>query len=140
MIRLSIAIPTASVVVAFNKLVCEEGGNPHHVLDAGRIESAIHSAFYPGTPPFAYGGIAKLAGALCFYLTKGHAFQDGNKRVAVLTAISFMNQHGWELVYPLEESESINSLAELVDGAAASSISKDEMVEWFDRHKRLLDE
>jgi len=120
MIRVAIGLPKASVIAQINQLVCEEGSNPHHVLDMNRIESAIHSAFYPGSPPSAYGGIAKLAGALCFYLTKGHAFQDGNKRTAVLTAITFMNEHGWELVYPLGEGENLDALADLVDAAAGA--------------------
>jgi death-on-curing protein len=140
MIRVSIGLPKASAVVLINQLVCEAEGNPHQVLDMDRIESAIHSAFYPGSPPFAYGGIAKLAGALCFYLTKGHAFQDGNKRTAVLTAITFMNEHGWELVYPLGDEENLDALADVVEGAAAGSVSKDEMIEWFERHKRLLED
>jgi len=140
MIRVSIGLPKASAVVLINQLVCEAEGNPHQVLDMDRIESAIHSAFYPGSPPFAYGGIAKLAGALCFYLTKGHAFQDGNKRTAVLTAITFMNEHGWELVYPLGDVENLDALADVVEGAAAGSVNKDEMIEWFERHKRLLED
>ena len=52
------------------------------VLDKGKIESALHTAFYPGSEPFQNDGVARLAGALCFYLTKAHAFQDGNKRTA----------------------------------------------------------
>jgi death-on-curing protein len=139
MIPMTVGLPKASTIIRINHLICTEGSNPHLVLDLNRIESAIHSAFYPGFPPFAYGGIARLAGALCFYLTKGHAFQDGNKRTAVLTAITFMNEHGWELVYPLGGEESPDALADLVDGTAAGSTTKDEMIEWFERHKRLIE-
>jgi death-on-curing family protein len=74
---------------------------------------------------------------LCFYLTKGHAFQDGNKRTAVLTAITFMNDNGWDLVYPLNPGESIDALADLAEACASGTVSKDEMIDWFDRHKRL---
>jgi prophage maintenance system killer protein len=120
-----------------NKIVCEAEGHPHHVLNSDRIESALHSAFYPGTPPFAFGGIAKLAGAMCFYLTKGHAFQDGNKRTAALAAISFMNLHGWDLVYPLD-GETIDAMADIVESVAAGTCGRDEMIEWFELHKRLV--
>jgi len=138
MTRLTVGLPQASTIVRINKLVCGEGQN-HHVLDMNRIESALHSAFYPGSPPFVYGGIARLAGALCFYLTKGHAFQDGNKRTAVLTAITFMNEHGWELVYPLGGDETPDALADLVDAVASGSLGRDEMIEWFELHKRLTE-
>lgn len=68
--------PTLAAVIETNKLVCEAGGNPHQCLNAGKIESAIASAFYPGSYPFAHGGLAKVAGALCFYIVKAHAFLD----------------------------------------------------------------
>jgi adenine deaminase len=75
-------------------MICEEQSNPHAVIREGGIDSAIHSAFYPGLPPFQHGGIAKLAGALCYYLTKAHAFMDGNKRTAALVAVSFSSSYG----------------------------------------------
>jgi death-on-curing protein len=34
--------------------------------------------------------VAEMASALCFGLAKNHAFQDGNKRVALTTAASFV--------------------------------------------------
>lgn len=140
MIRIPIAPPTTSLIVKLNEMICTEGKNPHQVLNSDRVESAIHSAFYPGSPPFVYGGIAKIAGALCYFLTKGHAFQDGNKRTAVLAALSFMNKHGWDLVYPLGTDETQDALAELVDGTAAGKFSKEDMVNWFENHKRLIED
>lgn len=118
-------------------MICEEQSNPHTVLRENGIESAIHSAFYPGSPPFAHGGIAKLAGTLCYYLTKAHVFMDGNKRTAALTAVSFLNDHGWDISYPYDEQKDINALAEMVDACAASTISKEEVIAWFDTHKVL---
>jgi prophage maintenance system killer protein len=75
-----IFLPKADAVLAVNKYVCEQGGNPHHCYDIDKVGSAIATAFYPGACPFALGGLAKVAGALCFYLVKGHAFMDGNER------------------------------------------------------------
>jgi len=72
-----IFIPTTEAVVAINKFVCEQGNNPHLCHNPGRIESAINTAFYPGTYPFALGGLAKVSAALCFYLVKAHAFWMG---------------------------------------------------------------
>ena len=72
-------IPSENLIIETNKYICSEGSNPHHCYDVGKLESAIHSAFYPGSYPFAAGGLAKIAGALCFYLVKGHPFMDGKK-------------------------------------------------------------
>jgi hypothetical protein len=34
------------------------GGNPVHCYGIGKVESALHSAFFPGAAPFQHGGIA----------------------------------------------------------------------------------
>lgn len=132
--------PTLEAVLEVNKIVCEEGGNPHQCLSTGKIESAISSAFYPGSYPFAHGGLAKVAGALCFYLVKAHAFLDGNKRTGALVAITFLNMHGLDLAYPLDEDKNINGLAEIIDGCAASTLSQEELKSWFDNHKVFIEE
>jgi death on curing protein len=133
-----ISIPTTEAVIGINKLVCHEGGNLHQCLDKGKIESAIHTAFYPGSFPFALGGIVKVAGALCFYLIKSHPFMDGNKRTGALTAITFLNQHGWDLRYPLNTKSHTNELAKVIKQCAAGSVSKEELMEWFENHKVLI--
>jgi death-on-curing protein len=131
-----IFLPTAEAVLSVNKYVCAQGGNPHHCYDVGKVESAISTAFYPGSYPFAHGGLARVAGALCFYLVKSHAFMDGNK----LAAIAFLNQHGLDLQYPLDEKRDVNALAETIEACAAGSVDKDQLIEWFDRHKIELEE
>ncbi len=135
-----IFVPTVAAVIAVNKLVCEDGGNPHVCVDSGKIESAISTAFYPGTYPFVHGGLAGVAGALCFYLVKAHAFADGNKRTGALTAITFLNNHGMDLGYPVDELVGLNGLSEIVDQCAASEITKEELIDWFEQHKIYLEE
>ena len=118
-----------------NKFLCHEGKNPFKILDAGKISSAIHTAFYPGSYPFKAGGIAKIAGALCFYLVQAHAFLDGNKRTGSMVAIRFMELNGWELSYPFEDSNGKTALANIIESCAASKVSKVELIGWFDQHK-----
>ena len=132
--------PTLEAVTEANKIVCEAGGNPHQYLDTGKIESAIASAFYPGSYPFAHGGLAKVAGALCFYLVKAHAFLDGNKRTGALTAITFLNMHGLDLEYPMNIEKNLNGLAEIIEACAESRVSQDQLKDWFESHKVYLDE
>ncbi|HPI40259.1 MAG TPA: Fic family protein, partial [Pseudobdellovibrionaceae bacterium] len=122
-------------IIAVNKYVCDRGENPHHCYDLGKIESAISAAFYPGNYPFHHGEIAKVAGALCFYLVKCHAFMDGNKRTGALVAIAFLNQHGLDLQYPIDKKLNINSLAEVIENCAAGNIDKEQLIEWFSSHK-----
>ncbi len=135
-----IVLPTVEAVIGTNKIICEDGGNLHQCLDSGKIESAISSAFYPGIYPFAHGGLAKVAGALCFYIVKAHAFLDGNKRTGALTAIAFLNIHGLDLQYPLDIKKNINGLAEIIDACAASKVTQEDLKNWFEAHKIKVEE
>ena len=132
--------PTLESVIEVNQIVCFEGDNPCQCLDTDKIESAISSAFYPGLYPFSHGGLAKVAGALCFYLVKAHAFLDGDKRTGALVAITFLNMHGMDLEYPLDIEKDINGPAEIIEACAASTITQDQLKEWFERHKVYLNE
>ncbi len=125
--------PTVESVIAINRLVCAEAGNEHLVRDRGRIESALYAAFYPGVFPFQHGGVAGLAGAMAFYLTQAHAFQDGNKRTGAMTAATFMEMNGWDLRYVVNDERS--DFADLILSVAASEISKGEVLDWFEAHK-----
>jgi death-on-curing protein len=133
-----VLFPTAETIVAVNRYICEQGGNPHHCYDIGKIESAVTTAFYPGSYPFTHGGIAGIAGALCFYLAQSHAFMDGNKRTAALVAIAFMNQNGLDLQYPMDEARDINALAEIIENCADGQVGKDQLITWFESHKTKL--
>lgn len=132
--------PTIESVIEVNQIICSEGRNPHECLDSDKIESAISSAFYPGSYPFSHGGLAKVAGALCYYLVKSHAFLDGNKRTGALVAITFLNMHGMDLEYPLDLERDINGLAEIIEACAASKITQEQLKDWFETHKVYLDE
>lgn len=140
MINFIVHIPTTQDVLNYNEYICREDGNPFHCYDVGKIESAIHSAFYPGSPPFVHGGIAKMAGALCFYLLKAHAFMDGNKRTATVIAIVFLNKHGWSLKYAYNEEDNSNALADIIEDCASSNVTKEELIKWFEIHKIILED
>jgi death on curing protein len=131
--------PTLESVIEINRFVCSEGGNLHRCLDTGKIERAISFAFHHGSYPFSHGGLAKVEGALCFYLVKSHAFLDGNKRTGALVAITFLNMHEMDLEYLLDIDKSINGLAEIIESCAASKINLNQLKDWFEIHKLYLD-
>ena len=117
-------------VISINKAVCLEGGNPFHCFDEGKVDSALHSSFYPGSYPFHHGGIPKIAGALAFYICQAHAFEDGNKRTAALVAIVFLNANGLGINYPQHDSH--DGLSDLIIGIASSTVDIEESKKWFD--------
>lgn len=105
-------------------------------MDKGKIESALAAGFYPGDYPFRYGGVSRVAGALCFFLIKAHAFMDANKRTAALAATMFMDLNDYELVYPLKIKTGVTAFTDIIEKAASSCITKDQLIDWFDQHKQ----
>lgn len=133
---MKLLLPTPAQVVEMNRRICTRDGSPVQCLDAGKVESALAAAFYPGVPPFVHGGVATLAGALCFYLVKAHAFLDGNKRTALVVSGVVLRENGWRLVYPLTPTH--NALADIIERCGSSEVGKEELMAWFDSHKVSL--
>jgi death-on-curing protein len=64
-------------------------GGAHGMIDEGMLDSALAQ---PQTT-WCYDSSADLfdlAAAYAFHLAKGHAFRDGNKRVALHAALAFL--------------------------------------------------
>ncbi len=128
-------------ILEINQEVCATVKQRSICMDKGKVESALGAAFYPGDYPFQYGGIPKVAGALCYFLIKAHAFMDANKRTAALAPLAaalFMDLNGYELIYPLKIKSGITAFTDVIEKTAASHISKDQMIAWFDHHKRSI--
>ena len=132
---MKIFIPSVDSIIRTNRFCSEMNGQKSVLLDRGKIESALHTAFYPGSEPFQNGGIARLAGALCFYLVKAHAFQDGNKRTATYAAVMFMQTNKWDLLFADNDDDVHSDLTKIIIKATSSEITKDELMDWFDLHK-----
>ncbi|HZW61212.1 MAG TPA: type II toxin-antitoxin system death-on-curing family toxin [Candidatus Babeliales bacterium] len=135
MTKTKIELLTVNQVIAINKLIVEQENQKHLCADSRKVESAVHAALYPGSYPFQHGGIACVAGALCYFLTKAHAFFDGNKRTAGIVAVTFMDINGYSLQYPFDVKTGLNEFADVIEQVATNEISKDKLIEWFDIHK-----
>lgn len=124
-------------ILQINQEICESVKQKSVCMNKGKVDSALGAAFYPGIYPFQYGGISKVAGALCYFLIKAHAFMDANKRTAALAATLFMDLNGYELIYPLKIKSGVTVFTDVIEKAAASEISKDQLIMWFDDHKHF---
>ena len=121
---------SANTVVKINKSICSEYRNNFVCYGVGKVESALHSAFYPGTYPFQHGGIAGIAGAIAFYITQAHAFFDANKRTAVVSSLTFLGLNGKNLAYP----KTPDALADLIEGCADGKVDKEDIIKWYELH------
>lgn len=43
-----------------------------------------------------------------------------------------------DLQYPLDEKKNINGLAEIIENTAASNITKEQLMDWFEHHRIYL--
>lgn len=120
-----------NIVVDFHAEQLALFGGPDGIRDFGLLESAL------GRPQnkFAYGetGLAALAAAYGFGISRNHPFVDGNKRTALASMIVFLNLNKLALVAPQEAASAI------VLALAAGEIGEDVLARWIGDHVKPLD-
>ena len=95
-------------------------GGQHGVLKPEVVESAL-DLMAAGFGDFEYHPtLAEKAACLGFSLATGHAFIDGNKRVAYQAMEVFLNANGWEFVGVVDEQE------QMMLALAASKLTREE--------------
>ena len=100
----------------------------HGGLPGVRDENALESALARPRQKWHYepdADLATLAAAYAFGLTKAHAFNDGNKRIAFLTAVIFLGLNGKDL--EASEAEVVQVMVALAEG----SMKEPQLVEWL---------
>ena len=116
----SVLFPEVEDVLDAHSASLDAHGGLAGVRDGGLLESAVmapRSGYYDS--------LASLAAAFCFGIARNHAFLDGNKRTAVVTAFAFLRVNGVVVTAPQHETHAI------VDGLAAGRVSRDALVEHF---------
>ena len=69
-----------------------------------------------------------MAAAYLFHLVKNHAFNDGNKRIAAVTAAVFLQINGYVVIADEDEFEQV------VLAAASGKAPKEIIAEFFKRN------
>jgi len=87
---------TVDIVKEIHEAVIDEFGGLHGVRDEALLSSAVAApqATFGGRSPYA--DMIEIAAAYLFYLCRNHAFNDGNKRVAMASAITFLRLNAIE--------------------------------------------
>ena len=104
----------------------------HGGLVGVKDENALEAALARPQHKAAYGetDVAQLAAAYAFSLAKAHAFHDGNKRIAFLTAALFVRLNGY--TFKASQTDVVVTIRAL----AAGEIDEDELTEWFKANSR----
>lgn len=113
-----------TVRAVHSRQISEHGGKPG-VRDEGLLLSALarpqNLAAYGDPPP----DLAALAASYAFGLARNHPFIDGNKRVALVAARTFLLINGADLEAAQEEK--YVTFLRLAEGG----ISEDALAEWI---------
>jgi len=91
-----------SAVFAMHSEQIAEHGGTEGVRDEGLLESALAGP----QNLLAYGenvDAAALAASYAYGIAKKHPFLDGNKRTALVVAVTFLNLNGYDFEAPASE-------------------------------------
>lgn len=95
------AFISRQVVETLHAMQIERFGGAAGLRDGGALESALARPI--NKAHYGCDDLCELAAAYLFGLAKNHAFVDGNKRIAIVTAAVFLMENGLELDAPEAE-------------------------------------
>ena len=124
-------IKEGSVLAIHDAQLAEHGGVAG-IRDMSLLLSALarpqNLAFYGKPEP----DLAALAAAYAMGICRDHAFIDGNKRTALVVALTFIQKNGY-LVQP-NQRDAVNTMMAVADG----KLSEPELAQWFRSYMRPL--
>lgn len=105
-------------------------GGSAGVRDMGLLESALAMPEAGFGDQYLHTDLFEMAAAYLFHIVRNHPFVDGNKRVSVMAAFTFLELNGLTLRAPGRALEKVVlSVAEGKTGKAA-------LAEFFRKHTR----
>lgn len=116
-------------ILYIHKNQIEEYGGSYGIRDKALLESALAQPLSGFDNQEFHIGLVEKAAAYLFYLCKNHAFIDGNKRVALASALIFLDLNGVEIEDPED------TLYELTIGVADGIISLESIIKTFEKLK-----
>jgi len=98
-----------------------------------RDENALESALARPRQHWHYASDARLADLAAAYacgLAKNHPYVDGNKRIALVTMVSFLDRNGMELT--ASNAEAVTAML----AVAAGEMTESGLADWVDARCR----
>lgn len=85
-------VPLAAVIIIHDRQIARHGG-ASGLRDLALLEMGCALAM--NLAAYTDAGLAEIAAAYAFGIAKAHAFVDGNKRTAFVTAATFLRMNGY---------------------------------------------
>ena len=122
-------VPLAAIVAIHDRQISRHGG-ASGMRDRTLLEMGCARAM--NLAAYTDAGLADIAAAYAFGLAKAHAFVDGNKRTAFVTALTFLRLNGYGF-HP-DAAEGVRMMEDL----AAGVVSEADFAGWLSAGLRPL--
>jgi death on curing protein len=119
------------VLLALHRLLLAEHGGAEGIRDEGLLDSALARPRQRHT--YETTDIVVFAASYGFGLIKNHAFVDGNKRIAAMASILFLELNDQAFIGTEAE------VASLFEMLAAGDVGEGELADWLRANARPTD-
>lgn len=106
-------VPLAAVLAIHDRQIARHGGAPG-LRDRALLEMGCARAM--NLAAYTDAGLAEIAAAYAFGISKAQAFVDGNKRTAFVTALTFLRLNGY--AFRPDPVEGVRMMEDLATGVA----------------------
>ncbi|MEP4198304.1 MAG: type II toxin-antitoxin system death-on-curing family toxin [Aliishimia sp.] len=123
-------VPLTVIIAVHDRQISRHGGasglRDRGLLESGTARALNRAAHEPDASLF------EIAAAYAFGLAKAHAFVDGNKRTAFVTAVTFLRMNGFG--FRPDPVEGV----QMMEGLASSDVSETQFALWLQQGSHAL--
>ena len=116
-------VPLRAIIVIHDRQIARHGGAPG-LRDLALLEMGCARAM--NLAAYTEANLSGIAAAYAFGLTKAHAFVDGNKRTAFVTALTFLRLNG--MSFRPDPVKGVRMMEDL----ATDDVSDAQVEQWFE--------
>lgn len=116
-------------VLLLHQLTIMTSGGEEGVRDYGLLDSAVNGTYLTFDGKELYPTKEEKAARLGFSLIMNHAFFDGNKRIGLLSMLSFLAVNGIYMKYTDQE------LVKIGFSIAEGAMQYEDLLSWVKHHK-----
>lgn len=117
-------VPFQAIIIIHDRQIARHGG-ASGMRDLALLEMGCARAM--NLAAYSDAGLAEIAAAYAFGITKAHAFVDGNKRTAFVTAMTFLRLNGYAF-----RPDPVRGVR-MMEGLAAGDITETEFAAWLEQ-------
>lgn len=115
-------VPFAAVLAIHDRQITRHGGAPG-MRDQALLEMGCARAM--NLAAYSDASLAEIAAAYAFGISKAHAFIDGNKRTAFVTALTFLRLNGYSFrPAPVDG-------VRMMENLASGHVSESDFAKWL---------